>query len=90
MIDVTYTFLGTRQHNGREVGVVEMKGSLVRDNGETEVHLAGRTLYDPKLNLVVLATANADLASTVKMDGSTFLAKGTLEVRLVRGPEAEK
>jgi hypothetical protein len=91
LMDVNYTFLGTRQRHGREVGVLEMKGSFVRDNGESEFHVRGRTLFDPKLNLVVLATADVEMRTTSKtMDGSTALASGTLEVRLARGPEAEK
>jgi S1-C subfamily serine protease len=89
-IDVTYTFLGTRQHKGREVGVVEMRASLVRDNGEIEVHVHGRTLFDPKLNLPVLATATAKVEGPARGDGATYIARGELEVRLVRGPEADK
>jgi hypothetical protein len=89
-MEITYTFLGTRQHRGREVGVVQMKGTLVRDNRESEFHVVGRSLYDPKLNLVVQANVKADLTAPVKLDGSSFLASGTLEVRLTRGPDVEK
>src|SRR5205823_422260 len=50
-MNVTYTYRGVREHKGRDVAVLELRGTLV--SGEGNLNVRGRTtgtaLYDPQL-----------------------------------------
>jgi hypothetical protein len=89
-MDVTYTYRGVRQQDGREVAVLSLSGNLVSARDPSAV-LRGRTtgtaVVDPDTGLVIQATATADATLVVRYRGDTFQARGTLEVNLSRTPD---
>ena len=92
-IDITYTFRGTRMHNGRELGVVELKGSFANNDGSggnTNVAVRGTAMYDPLQRMIVLATATTDIRQTARRANEIGQLRATFEVRVARGPEASR
>jgi len=88
MMDVTYTHRGVRQHRGREVAVVALRGTAREGNQSGK--MSGTVLIDPQTGMVVHANAKVESTLTVVVRrGRTILsyqAIGTLEVKLQRGP----
>jgi S1-C subfamily serine protease len=89
LMKMTYTYRGLREHNGRTVAVLELRGNLTGDRGNAT--LAGRTtgtaLIDQATGFVLQANAVTEATLSVRMREETFQAAGTLEVKLQRDPD---
>jgi hypothetical protein len=102
VMDMTYTYRGVRQHEGRQVAVLELRGTLLsarvpgaRDPGARDLSttLRGRTtgtaIVDPATGTVLHAKATAEASLVVKYRDESFQARGTLEVTMRRGSEVK-
>jgi S1-C subfamily serine protease len=90
MMDVTYTYRGVRQLNGRQVAVVDLNGTA--QDGSQSGKAKGTVLIDPETGMVLQAKAIVESTLTVVRRQSrgrpplTYTATGTLEVKMQRGP----
>jgi S1-C subfamily serine protease len=86
LMNVTYTYRGLSEHDGRKVAVLELRGTLVGDRGKETLaaSMTGRALIDQTTGVVLKATALTDAALTIRYREETFYATGTLDVRLTR------
>jgi hypothetical protein len=90
-MEVTYTYRGLRQHNGREVAVLDLRGEVSGSNARANLYgrTSGSAVVDPATGMVLQANALVDAVLTVRYREETFEAKGTLEVKLSRGPDVK-
>ena len=88
MMNVTYTYRGLRQFNGRQVAVVDLHGVAVGDLQTG--HARGSVLIDPTTGMVLQAKASVESTLTVTVRRgrriASYKAIGTLEVKLQRDP----
>jgi hypothetical protein len=85
-MDVTYTYLGHRNRNGREEALVEISGRMrkkdmgIRLGGRVE----GRALVDLESGVVTMAHARAIMDLDLPFREFKTTAQGTLDVHLTR------
>ncbi len=91
LMDVTYTYRGMREHDGRRVAVLDLRGTLVggRGNDTLSAKLTGMALIDQETGVVIKATALTDAALTIRGSEEPVYASGTLDVRLTREPDGK-
>jgi hypothetical protein len=89
VMNVTYTYRGQRQHNGKTVAVLALSGGLssARPGSNLRGSINGTALIDPATGMVIHAAATANATLTIKYRGDAYESRGTLEVRMDRGPE---
>ena len=85
-IEMTYTYLGIRNRNGREEALVEISGKL--KNKETGqrfgCRLEGRVLVDLETGLVTLARATTTMDLDLPLGRMRIPTRGTMEVQIER------
>jgi len=84
-LDVTYTYQGVRTHEGREVAVVALEGSVSSTGATLEGRARGKAVLDPATGQVLQAQASVHAALDVEINEVSVRAKGKLEVRATRG-----
>jgi predicted Zn finger-like uncharacterized protein len=86
-LDMTYTYLGTRQQNGRNEAVVALKGQLQK--GAASLELAGRAEGIAVVDLANGQVTQASVIAHFDADASQtggYKSHGTSHVRLRRPP----
>jgi S1-C subfamily serine protease len=92
VLAITYTYRGVRQHNGRTVAVLALSGGLSsgrRGGGNLRGKINGTAMIDPTNGMVISATAVVDARATLRFRGEVMESKGTLDIRLTRGPDVK-
>jgi S1-C subfamily serine protease len=91
VMNVTYTYRGLREHEGRSVAVLELRGTLAGSGGNDTLSakMTGTALIDQETGVVLKATALTDAALTIRSRAETVYATGTLDVRLTREAEGK-
>ena len=91
VMNVTYTYRGLREHEGRSVAVLELRGTLAGSGGNDTLSakMTGTALIDQETGVVLKATALTDAALTIRSRAETVYATGTLDVRLTRESEGK-
>jgi S1-C subfamily serine protease len=90
MVNMTYIYRGVRPHEGRQVGVLELRGTLAgtRDaNSSLTGKTTGTALVEPETGTVLHVHAVSEATLNVRYRGDNFKAVGTLEVTLTRGAQ---
>src|SRR5262249_54453654 len=91
-IDMTYTYLGVRNRNGRDEALVDISGKLKsRDIGvRFGCRLEGRALVDLETGVVTLARATTTMDLDLSLGRVTIPARGTMDVLIERSLPQEK
>jgi hypothetical protein len=87
--DIKYTFLGTREQEGKRVGVVGLRGTLRGQRGDGK-NVGGSMTGSADVSLengqVLTATTNIKVDMDLQLFRKPAKATGTLNVRLTRTP----
>jgi S1-C subfamily serine protease len=82
-LEVTYTYLGLRTHEGREAAVISLEGRSGSDGPVGQ--LRGKALVDPTTGQVLQAQASALTTLELTRDDVSLRLKTRLEARVTRG-----
>jgi S1-C subfamily serine protease len=85
-MDVTYTFLGHRNRNGRDEALLEISGRMRRHDSIIKIggQLEGRALVDMETGVISLAHADVQLELELPLPDHTAHARGAMEVTVTR------
>ncbi len=90
-IAVTYTYRGLRLHNGRQMAVFAMNGTLDNSKPGSIVtfvgKMTGNAMVDPETGVVIRAHTNTKATIVMRSGTDKFQAKGTLDTNITRGSE---
>jgi hypothetical protein len=89
---VTYTYRGMRLHNGRQMAVFTMNGTLDSKPGSLVTYVGkmnGNAMVDPETGVVIRAHTKTEATIVLKAGNDKFQAKGTLDTNITRGSEVQ-
>ena len=91
VLSITYTYRGIRQHNNKTVAVVALSGGLSSKQRGSNLRgkINGTAMIDPTNGMVISSTAVVEATAAVKFDGDVLESRGTLDIRLTRGPDVK-